>query len=147
MIQLIIKSDQYNPEFLRLQKRLGLFHASRPINRTIEMYLFEEDNWCWNAIPNDWSSDAEQDWYEISLPGLPTVWSYILYLPIYNSVSFNRNLTVIYSTKLVWKTSQVLFKFNLVRLAIIPKQAERIWGRLNVSFLYYAIVLLLRDCI
>ena len=35
------------------------------------MYSFEKDNWCLNGISTDWSLDAEQDWYEISLPGLP----------------------------------------------------------------------------
>ena len=59
------------------------------------------------------------------------VWSYILYSPITLPVSFNKDLTVIYSTLLVWKISQ----------------AEKIWGRLYVSFLYYVLLLLLKDCI
>ena len=62
---------------------------------------------------------------------LSKVWSYILYSPYTLPVSFNKDLTVIYSTLLVWKTSQ----------------AEKIWWRLYVSFLYYVLLLLLRDCI
>jgi len=33
LIQLIIKSDQYNPEFLRLQKRLWLSHKHKQVNQ------------------------------------------------------------------------------------------------------------------
>ena len=62
---------------------------------------------------------------------LSKVWSYILYSPYTLPVSFNKDLTVIYSTLLVWKISQ----------------AEKIWWRLYVSFLYYVLLLLLRDCI